>query len=457
VNLTRIVLVFWGGLFVILGPLRAPGDGDLYWQRWLGELILRTHHLPNALGPETFTSAGATWVPQEWLFSVGVAAAQDHHLYTFFAIAVCLLPLGILVSIAARARGSTASQAIGIALIFAGVALTESFGIRAQVVGWLCFAWLLYFVERHDRWRYVAIPLTAAWANLHASVMLAPMVVAARAIGYALDGRWRDAASEVPLLAGVALAMLCTPLGIRLPQYALALSGSPIRHFIVEWQPGGLGDGSLLYGALPLALAIVLGGRATLLERKPQALVAALLFGAMIFATRNIPIFAIAAAPLAAAGIGARFRAVKTFLVERRDLEQVALPAIVVALIVCGVAVIRLQAVAQPRLPVSLIAQLERDPTAHRLFCEDFSWCSIALQYPNLHVYMDGRCDPYPLPVWKRYSQIIAGRQAGRTILSNYDVDAVVALRNGALARDLRVPPWRMVAGDRAFVLFRRE
>ena len=76
----RIVMVLWGGLFLVLGPLLPPGDGDLWWQRWLGDLILRTHHLPSALGPETFTSAGVPWVPQEWLLSIVVALAMDREL-----------------------------------------------------------------------------------------------------------------------------------------------------------------------------------------------------------------------------------------------------------------------------------------------------------------------------------------------------------------------------------------
>lgn len=413
--------------------------------------------MPTALGPETFTAAGASWVPQEWLFSIALAAARDHHIFSIFAAIVSLLPLGILLSIVARSRDESPPQAIGVALVFAGMALAESFGIRAQVVGWFCFAGLLFCVERRDGWRYAAIPITVVWANLHASVMLAPLVIVGRMLGFALDRRWRDVATELPLLAGIVLAICCTPLGMRLPEYALTLARSPIRHFITEWQPGSLGDPALLYGALPLVLAIIAGAPAVFARRKPQTVVATLLFCATIFAARNIPIFAIAAAPLAAAAIAARFPRIAALLAQRRDLQYVAFPAVAAALIWCAVEVLHLQATSPARLPTAAIATLARDGSEHRVFCEDFTWCSIALQYPDLRVFIDGRCDPYPLPVWQRYIDIVQAKPQSRTILATYGVDAVVAKRDGALARDLDAPPWRIAARDRAYVLFRRD
>ena len=236
-NIARVVLIFLGRPLPHLGPLRLPGDGDLYWQRWLGNVILHSHRLPNALGTETFTAAGASWVPQEWLFSIAVAAAHNRGAFVLFAGLVSLLPLGILLSIVARARGEAPSQAIGITLVFAGMALAESFGIRAQVAGWFCFAWLLYFVERRDAWRYAAIAVTLVWANVHASVMLAPLVIVGRMTGYALDRRWRDVVAQLPLLLGVALAICCTPLGMRLPQYALTLANGPIDTSLKNGSP----------------------------------------------------------------------------------------------------------------------------------------------------------------------------------------------------------------------------
>ncbi|MFY9720012.1 MAG: hypothetical protein WAK16_10250, partial [Candidatus Cybelea sp.] len=173
---TRIALFLWGGLYLALGPLHAPGDGDLYWQRWLGDLLLRTHHLPAVLGDGTFTAPTAPWVPQEWVFSLAVAVATNQHLFLLLSILVSALPIGILISVYARARETATPDAIGIALLFCGMALVESFGARAQVLGWAGLAVFVLFLERRDRWYYAAFPAAVVWANLHATVAIAPVL-----------------------------------------------------------------------------------------------------------------------------------------------------------------------------------------------------------------------------------------------------------------------------------------
>ncbi len=308
-SLVRIVITLWGGLFLALGFIKLPGDGDLYWQRWLGEALLQTHQLPVSLGHETFTAQGATWIPQEWLLSLALALAAHSGLSAALLFLVSLVPCGILLSIYFRARGTANPVAIGVVLVFAGIAMLESFGLRAQVLGWAAFAAFLFFLEREDRWQWATIPTVILWANLHASVMIAPAIVVARAIGRVGDGGWKALRNgrELAILAGTALGTLCTPLGWKLPFFAIAFSHSPIRNFIEEWRRPGAADLSFVAGALPLAIAVVLGGRATLWDDKRRSFPALLTFLMMIFAGRNIPLFAIAAAPLAAIGLDLRF------------------------------------------------------------------------------------------------------------------------------------------------------
>lgn len=437
-----------------------PKDGDLYWQRWLGELVLQTHRLPAALGSETFTAAGAPWVPQEWLFSTIVAIAMAHGLFLVLAIAVSALPIAILWSIFARCREVAPPAAIGIALFFCGWAFMESFGVRAQVLGWALFAAFALFIERRDRWYYAAVPTTVLWANVHASVALAPAIVAMRLAAAALDGGGAAlrGSRDLAMLPAVLLATICSPLGVRLPAYAIGLAASPIRHFIAEWQPASFHDVSFVVGALPLALAILLGGKATLAQRRLELFPAALLFGATLFAARNIPLFAIAAAPLAAIGLSRRFPALARLRASTRELEPVGLTAIGAAIVLSGIGLMRLQRQEPPRLPVSVIAALAADRAEHRLFCENFTWCSLALQYPRLRVFMDGRCDPYPLRVWRAYGAALKGGLSSRSVLRDYGVDTVVATRGGAIAEALATTAgWTVALQDRAFVAFRRE
>jgi hypothetical protein len=451
--------MLWGGLFLVLGPLMPPRDGDLYWQRWLGGLILQTHRLPHALGSETFAAQGAAWVPQEWLFSVAVALAFRYHFFWLLAIAISLLPVAILWSIFSRSREDARPEGAGIALLFCGVALLASFGVRAQVLGWALFAAFLYFLARRDRWYYAAIPTAVVWANVHASVLVAPVIIAARLAATFVDGGFQAvrASRDLIMLPAVVLATICTPLGLQLPIYAATLATSPIRHFIVEWQPSSLFDGSFSLGALPLAIGILLGGASTLLRRKRELFPAALLFVGTLFASRNVPLFAIAAAPLCATGLSVRFPGLSRVNTRLRELQPLAIAGIAIAVVLAA-----LPAYAQRRapssLPVSAITRLGQDGADHRLFCENFTWCSIALAYPHIRVFMDGRCDPYPLPLWQEYVATIRGEDPKLRILRDRGVDTVVTSRGGVLAQRLAVNRgWRVASLDGSYAVFRRE
>jgi len=459
-SLVRIALFLLSGLFLVLGPLNAPGDGDLYWQRWLGGRILQTHQLPASLGSETFTAPGAPWVPQEWLFSVAVAIASHQHLFILLAAALSMVPFAVLVTIWYRSRGQASPEATAIAITLCGIAMLESFGTRAQVLGWAALALFMLFIERRDRWYYAALPTAICWANLHASVALAPVIVLGR-IGATVASkglRGLRSSRDLLMLAGVAAAMFCTPLGVRLPSFALALVNSPIRHYITEWQPPSWHDASFLFGALPLALAIVVGGRTTLLQTKLQSFPAAILLAAALFAFRNTALFAIVAAPLAARGLDAFFPRIRTAGERMRELEPAALVAIGLALVLSAVALVRIQSLEPARLPTAAMATLAGDHSGHRVFCEDFSWCSIALGYPDLRVFIDGRADAYPLWTWREYAATIKATGTWSTTLRDRGVDAVVSQRGSPLALALRRQPhWGTAYQDAGYVLFRRD
>ncbi len=459
-NLAWVVLLLWGAFDLVLGPLHPPGDGDLFWQRWLGELILRSHTLPNALGPETFTSAGAAWIPQEWLFSVAVALAAQHNLFWLLSLAVSAAPLAILLLLYLASRDAASPESIGIALLLCGIALQESFGVRAQVLGWLMLAAFLYFLERRDRWYYAAFPTALLWANVHASVAIVPTIVFARLVGTFLQGGLRAlrGSRDILMLSLTLLALFCTPLGWRMPLFAISLAHSPIRRFIQEWQPPTLHDQSFFFGALPLALLIIIAGTAFLRRELPRVLPAALLFAATLFASRNIPLFAITAAPLGALALDARFPQVRALGARVRDLAPAALIMAAVALVLSAGALLAIDRSQPPLLPTSAISSLAADRQDHRLLCEDFSWCSVALRYPNLRVFIDGRCDAYPMATWKRYIDAVLLRNNLGAALRADGVDAIVAQKRGSFAIDLaKVPGWRPSFEDRRFVVFRYE
>ena len=184
---------------------------------------------PTVLGNETFTAAGAPWVPQEWLFSVIVSIATNLRLFLLLALLMSAIPLAVLLLVYLRARREAGPTAIGVALVFCGMTLTESFGVRAQVVGYGFFALFVFLLERKDRWYWATIPVAIAWANVHASVAIAPFVLGARLVATLSEGGVQRLRGnrDLALLPALLLATVCTPLGLRLPALRDKPRGQP--------------------------------------------------------------------------------------------------------------------------------------------------------------------------------------------------------------------------------------
>ena len=453
------VVVLFAARFCVTAMRDPPADGDLAWQRWLGEQILTSGKLPTSLGAETFTAPGSPWLPQEWLFGILVAVAQRFALTPAFDLTVALCAVLALVLLARRATIAGASPlATTLCVLFAGIAMLDSFGVRAQVAGWPLLAIFVSLLECEASWLLCGA-VVAVWSNVHAGAVLAPVLAGAWSAGLALrDRAFSPAAVRAALVAVTALfATAMNPFGFGLPAYAVGLLRSPIKGFIREWQPTSFGDASFVWGALPLLAGVavwaLIDGR-----RAPQRLCAVgagvALLGA---AARNIPIFALIAAPYAAVGF--------TRMVRRSGVVSgVARPRLAVAAALCITLLASVTATRLWQMPkaragsTDLIAQLAATAGPHRLLCQDYAWCGAAVGAPRIRVFLDGRADPYPLRVWDDAFRV-AHRAAGwQQALRDYRVDAIIASRDTRLGAALRSSDWWRTAGSSgAFELFVRD
>ncbi|MDQ6925763.1 MAG: hypothetical protein M3154_05960 [Candidatus Eremiobacteraeota bacterium] len=457
--LTAAVLALFAARFGVAAMHDPPSDGDLAWQRWLGERILSSGTLPTRLGTETFSAAGSPWLPHEWLFGILTAAAQRVALDRVFDLAVALCAVLALTIVARRAAAAGASAfATTLCVLLAGVAMFDSFGVRAQVVAWPLLAAFLALLEGGAWWLPVAA-VTTVWANVHASAVLSPVVAVAWAAGVAVRDRFRGGdvvrASVAAVAAFAALAI--NPFGFRLVTYAASLVGSPIKGFITEWQPTTFADASFTFGALPLLFAagawMWIDGR-----RSPQVLcVLAVGLVLMVSASRNIPIFALVAAPYAALGF-TRLLGSPAAAHDGRRERVTSIAALCVVVLAAVTAVSMWRTPNAPDDTGTLIARLAAETGTQRLFCQDYSWCGAAVGRSRIRVFLDGRADPYPLPVWRaevRIAHALAGWQ--QTLLS-YGVDAIIAERRSPLGDALaRSDRWVPTASAGPYALFVRH
>jgi hypothetical protein len=435
-----------------------PGDGDLLWQQWLGARILREHAIPRALGPETFAAAGAPWTPHEWLFAT-VLAFGDAHGAQWLIPRVCAVAAALaLATVVVRCRRRGVSPALSAAAAIVGaLAMIQSFGARAQVLGWLGLSVVVTLLEIDGPWAWAAVPATVAWANVHASVFLSPAVAALFAVTALLRDRgWsRDVARRAALAAACGAATLATPLGADLPRYAAGLLASPIRASISEWGATSMTSAAFVIAALPLLLILgAFGMRASVRDRLLAAAFTVVLFTAV----RNVPVFALAVAPVALSALAAA-RAPRT---QRLGAARLAswstVAAVALVCVLIPVLVWRTAPAVQSGLPAgparALLAQARTQP---RVFCEDFAWCSLFLQAPGaVRFYMDGRCDPYPAPMWRDYREVMDGNRRWAAIIARERIDAILVRRDGALDSLLAERPrtWRRIASDRLARLY---
>jgi hypothetical protein len=436
------------------------GDGDLLWQRWLGERILHEHAIPRALGPETLSAAGAPWTPHEWLFSTALALGVDRGVPWLLPLCCALAAGWTLATVVLRCRARGISPALASAAVLVCVLATlQSFGVRAQVFGWAGLASVLWLLEQDGPAAWGAVAVTLAWANLHASAMLAPAVAGLFALAAALRERRlsREVYRRALLAAACSAATLATPLGLDLPRYAASLLASPLRDVVSEWRATSVASTAFVLGALPLVLVlIVFGVRTSWRDRLVAVSFGLLLFGAV----RNVPVFAFAVAPIACAAIPRASRSAAADGRERAVAWATCCAAALGAAVLVALPWRTASAQASP-LPFGLARTLlARAHTPPRVFCEDFAWCSIFLLEPQpARFFMDGRCDPYPAAVWREYREVLDADPHWAAVLDSHRVDAVLVRRNGVLDMLLaeRTSTWRSIASDAHVRLYVRS
>jgi hypothetical protein len=419
-------------------------DGDLFWQKHLGEFVVTHHALPTALGNETFTAPGAPWTAQEWLLGVISYAAISHGVFWLLAIAAGLaLALTLLLASWRAHRFGGSARAVALASVFLAIAVESSFGIRAQVFAWPLFAALLLVLDQSGPIVLVALAIVAAWANVHGSVMLAIPIVWIDAIVASIRNGIRAADTRWRLLLAllVPFATLASPLGVRLPQYAVMLINSPIRASIKEWQPISF-HGSYFFweGGAPMLLVAILCLRTLLRERPRDVAWAAMLTFMAIGAVRNVALMGIVVAPLAARAIDVLMGRFGWWHTPELSKGHKRL-AVAGAILLAGLtfyAVIRIPPRADAFVPpVTTFDRLGAMPEQRRVFCYDFSVCSLALDHRNLRVFMDGRADPYPPDVWYDFNVIRRTEKGWSQELDLYRIDTVVAKNGDRLDREL--------------------
>ncbi len=402
----------------------------------------------------TFTIRGVAWVDQQWGAQALLALAHGGGGFATIAVlrAVLIGATFGLVYLACRVKRAAPRSASLLALGGFLVCL-QTLSMRPQLFGVASFAASLWVLAgRRDRpARLWALPFIAlAWANLHGSFVLAPLLVLL-ALGEDLIDRTPGRRRLAVVGAVTALATLLNPFGFGAWTYAWRLGTNPlIRSTVTEWAPTSLATFSEV-----AFFATAAGVVAWLVRRRGAIPWGALLWLVTFFllalpARRGVVWWALVA-PVAVAGIVGRGK-------ERapREGSRLANAAVIGAIV--AVAILLLPGWRSPSVPTlmdeapaGLSDATAALPAGSRLLVSE-PWGSwFAFASPSTPLFVDPRLELYPQDVWDDYVTVATGSAGWGEILDRYRVDAVVLDRRtwGSLLAQMRADPgWRQTYAD---------
>ena len=487
----------------------APAtDPDFWWHLRTGQFIAETRTVPH-VDIFSHTAAGREWVAHEWLtevlmFAVFKGAGWAGLIASFSLVMTAALWLAYW-----RARERTPHPTpAGAAVLLATFACAPILGVRPQMISFLLtsvFVLLLgrYARERRARSLWPLPALMLVWANMHGAFALGLALVGVTGVGVALDdlfapadeerarseaaragesraraarrrlrGVWAGVRPLCVALAACAAAVALNPNGARLFTYPLeTIASGAMQRNIQEW----LSPDFHRAEALPFALLLLATFAALALSpRRPrpsELLLLAVSAYAALRSWRNIPFFALVAAPALAEHawllINERLRSRRPATENEGAAKPTALQLIlnaalfvVVPAALCVLTVSRAagrqESVEAEKYPAAAVEFLRGHGEAGPVF-NAYGWGGYLVWklYPERTVYIDGRADVYGDALVEDYLRAEAGEPGWRELLERDRIRSVMIAPDAALASLLREDGgWARVYEDRQAVIF---
>lgn len=497
-------LIFLGCLIAALlhGSLMISADGDPGRHLAVGEHILSTRTIPR-VDVFSHTMIGQPFVPYEWLAEVASAASFR----VAGAAGVALLhgaALGLAFALVygqLRRRGAPVLLAVLVTLIAAAASAIHWLA-RPHVftiLGAAAFlrvldAWHSGARSRRSLWALPAI--MALWVNAHGGFLIGLILITL----YGGADLWRavllgsDAARRriVELsLAGAATvaATLVIPVGPEIFAHVTGYFGKKMLvNLTLEYMsPDFHAPDTAMFSVMLLALVLSLGW-STRLPALHEGLLVGCFTWFALYSARNIPLFAVACAPVLASQLGALRPAatlsawasalqarVSAWIAARNAAYQRieaqtsrGVVSLACVLVLLTVAAIQAGSGDEPlgvgfdprRQPVAAAQYLKAHPPTGRAF-NDLRWGGYLLHelWPAHRVFIDGQTDFYGVALTQEWLDVVELKENWLNVLQRYEISWAIQPTDSALVRALAAQPgWIVTYQDAtATVLERRN
>lgn len=489
-HLSTVLFVTIFFSFVALGPKAMNMDGDLGRHLTVGGYILDHRQIPTA-DVFSHTRAGEPLTPHEWLADVLFTLA-----YRWLGLNGVVLLSALVVALAFSLVLKETLLVNPVLLIGLGFTILAGF---ASSLHWLTrphlFTFLLVVVwmsglERLRRGEFRfwwLLPLCMlVWANLHGAFIAGFVIWAMYLGGYLWDRFWaRNDPPPFPgygrflLFAGgsAGLATLINPAGLKLWATSLGyLGNSYLTGHTNEYLSPDFHQTSTWPFLALIMLSLVLIG---LVKSRPPMVHLLMIAGWTVmglYSARNIPIYALVAAPILAGLAGAwlnSFDRLKPFLSLNQRLlviERTPLyfPWSVLAVILVSIGLVRGIPLdyqqtgnhfSPTEFPVAAVDWLETHPPVGNTF-NYFPWGGYLLyrMWPEQKVFIDGQTDFYGEALTRQYDQVYSLAPGWQEVLSQYQVGWVIVPTGARLAGALEgLPGWRSVYQDKTAVVIAHD
>ncbi len=477
------------------------GDCDTGWHIRTGEWILANHRVP-LHDIFSFTKPNSVWYAWEWLTDVLFAWLHSHgglRTIAFFAmILICLTFLvlfrlvrrrcnaviAVLVTMIAAATSSihwlTRPHLFSVFFLVAFYAALESVRAGKTHLGPVPYLTILPFA-------------TVLWTNLHGGFFVGVLMIFAYGLGDVLKlALTTDSAERRPAWVRARRYFLCAlaclaaslvnPYTWRLHQHVFLYLADPyLSQHIVEFfsisfhHPMAIFfEAMLLVGAMAAAWHASKG-------RYVEPILILMWSHAALLAARNIPLFAIVAAPVIGSALEewiavvpswnvaawarnavARFSSIaretsETDSIPRWHVASVLGVALFAALLYAPNPPKSFRAEFDPKtFPAGAIATLRSNPGARIFSADQWGDYLIYRLYPDTKVFTDGRSDFYGPDFGKDYLNVMYVAYDWEKTLGRFGVDTILLSPSAPLAGALKESArWRVVYDDGVSLVFR--
>jgi hypothetical protein len=500
--------LFTAILFIALFVMatREIADPDFWWHLRTGQFIVETHSIPR-VDVFSFTNAGQPWITHEWLSEVLIFAI--YWLGSFPALILTFSGIIALAFAFVYARSPGRPYIAAPALLLAALSTSITWGVRPQVISLLFTSIFLYVT---DRWRtsfsasvevsreepatnrryalrnkllWILPPLMVLWVNLHSGYALGLAIIAVYLFGEIVSqagqklqdsGFTLRAARNSPLVVLTLVFIAClivvplNPNGATMYVYPFeTLTSRTMQAYIQEWFSPDFHQIEFQ----PFAWLLLATLATTALAGKRMSLTQSLLLAgsgyAALRSARNIPIFAIIAAPILAEQLWhlAESHGWNKWLTRspRSTRVMIALNWFVLLLIVAagairiGMVVSNQNAVERDKYPAAAVDFMRAQSIRGNLY-DTYGWGGYLIWrlYPGTRVFIDGRADVYGDQfIEDQYLKAYRGGDDWRAPLDQYDVRTVLVEPNAPIATQIaRDSTWKKMFEDKQAVIYSR-